>query len=75
MISFDKNIKITIICYTLFSLFLYNLKLPIMFNNNNNEFKSFGLTSEKTIYPFWLVILIFGLLIYYLLIIKNNNYL
>ena len=73
MISFDKNIKITIICYTLFSLFLYNLKLPIMFNNN--EFKSFGLTPEKTIYPFWLITLTFGLLIYYLLIIKNNNYL
>ena len=73
MISFDKNIKITIICYTLFSLFLYNLKLPIMFNNN--EFKSFGLTSYKTIYPFWLVTLTFGLLVYYLLIIKNNNYL
>jgi len=73
MISFDKNIKITIICYTLFSLFLYNLKLPIMFNNN--EFKSFGLTPDKTKYPFWLITLIFGLLVYYLLIIKNNNYL
>tara|TARA_Y100001958_G_C21239591_1_gene566875 strand:- start:713 stop:937 length:225 start_codon:yes stop_codon:yes gene_type:complete len=74
MISFDNNIKLTIIAYTLFSIFLYNLKLPQMFNENG-EFKSFGITPNKTIYPFWLVTLMFGIFIYYILIIKNENYL
>jgi len=74
MISFGNNIKLTIIAYTLFSIFLYNLKLPLMFNQNG-EFKSFGITSNKTIYPFWLVTLIFGIFVYYLIIIKNENYL
>ena len=74
MISLDKNIKLSIIFYTIFCLFLYNLKLPIMFNENG-EFKSFGLGNNKTIYPFWLVTLLFGLLSYYVIIIKNNNYL
>ena len=74
MISFDTNIKLTIIVYTLFSVFLYNFKLPLMFNQNG-EFKSFGITEDKTIYPFWLITLIFGIFIYYLIIIKNENYL
>ncbi len=74
MIYFDTNIKITIILYSLFSLFLYNLKLPVMFDRNGN-FKSFGLTPDKTIYPFWFITLIFGLFTYFILIIKNNNYL
>lgn len=74
MISLDNNIKITIIIYTLFCIFLYNLKLPMMFDNNGN-FKSFGLSPEKTIYPFWLITLVFGIFTYFVLIIKNNNYL
>ena len=74
MISFDNNIKLTIIAYTLFSIFLYNSKLSIMFDSNG-EFKSFGTTRDKTIYPFWLMTLIFGIFFYYLLIIKDGNYL
>ena len=74
MISFDKNIKLTIIVYTLFSIFLYNLKLPTMFDTNS-KFKSFGTSKDKTIYPFWLMTLIFGIFFYYLLIIKDGNYL
>ena len=74
MISFDKNIKFTIIAYTLFSIFLYNLKLPVMFQDNG-EFKLFGITRDKTIYPFWLITLLFGIFFYYLLIIKDGNYL
>ena len=74
MISLDKNIKITIICYTLFSIFLYNLRLPIMFHNNG-EFKCFGLGKNKTIYPFWLVTLLFGLFVHFVVLIKNTDYL
>lgn len=74
MISFDNNIKLTIIAYTLFSVFLYNLKLPLMFHEDG-QFKSFGITSNKTIYPFWLVTLMFGIFVYYIFIILNENYL
>ena len=74
MITFDNNIKLTIIAYTLFSIFLYNLKLPVMFHENG-EFKSFGTTPNKTIHPFWLITLLFGIFFYYLLIIKDGNYL
>lgn len=74
MITFDNNIKFAIIAYTLFSIFLYNLKLPVMFDNNG-KFKSFGITPDKTIYPFWLVTLLFGIFVYYILIIKNEDYL
>lgn len=74
MITFTNNIKLTIIAYTLFSIFLYNLKLPVMFSENN-KFKSFGITQDKTIYPFWLITLLFGIFFYYLLIIKDGNYL
>ena len=74
MISLDKNIKISIICYTLFSIFLYNLRLPIMFHDDG-EFKGFGLGKNKTIYPFWLVTLLFGLLVHFIVLIKNTDYL
>ena len=58
----------------LFTVFLYNLKLPLMFHEDG-QFKSFGITSNKTIYPFWLVTLMFGIFVYYILIILNENYL
>lgn len=74
MIVFDKNIKLAIIGYILFSIFLYYLKLPVMFNEDGT-FKSFGITSDKTIHPFWLMTLLFGIFFYYFLIIKDGNYL
>ena len=31
-------------------------------------------TRDKTIYPFWLICLVFGIIIYLLVIIKNNEF-
>jgi len=41
-----------------------------MFDENNN-FKSFGLGSEETIFPFWLVSSLIGISCYYFLIIHS----
>jgi hypothetical protein len=49
------------------------MKPPFMFHNDNS-FKQFGLTRDKTIYPFWLVTLIIGIIIYLCIIIRNNDY-
>ena len=71
--KFDKNIKITLVAFILMSLGIFYLKPKIMFNNDGS-FKQFGLTKDKTIYPFWLISIIIGLIIYLLIIIKYNDY-
>ena len=71
--KFDKNIKVTLIAFILICLSIFYLKPKIMFNNEGS-FKQFGLTKEKTIYPFWLVCIITGLIVYLLIILKYNDY-
>ena len=71
MFEFDEIIIITIIIYLGICYFLYNLKHPKMFDENGN-FKCFGLNKNETIFPFWLVATILGLLTYYLLLLKND---
>ena len=48
----------------------YQLKLNSMFHKNG-KFKDFGTGSNKTLFPFWLVILSLGSLIY--IYIKSTN--
>jgi len=71
--EFNNNIKMTIISFVLICFGLYYTKPSFIFNNDGT-FKQFGLNKEKTIYPFWLVSLILGIIIYLCIIIKNNDY-
>jgi hypothetical protein len=71
--KFDTNVKITLIIFVILSIGVYYLKPPIMFNSDGS-FKQFGLTRDKTIYPYWLSCLIVGIIVYLVIIIKNNEY-
>ena len=71
--KFDDNIKMTLIAFVVICFTIYYMKPPFMFHNDNS-FKQFGLTRDKTIYPFWLVTLIIGIIIYLCIIIRNNDY-
>ena len=71
--KFTNDIKIVIISFVIICFGLYTLKPSLMFNDNNS-FKQFGLTRDKTIYPFWLVTLLIGIIIYLCIIVKNNDY-
>ena len=71
--KFDNNIKITLIIFVIICFTIYYLKPAIMFDGERT-FKQFGLTKDKTIYPFWLVLLVIGIIVYLCIIIKNNDY-
>ena len=71
--KFDNNIKLSLILYVIICFAIYYIKPPFIFDNQGN-FKQFGLTRDKTIYPFWLVGLIIGIVIYLLVIIRNNDF-
>ena len=71
--KFDDNIKMAVIAFVVICFAIYYMKPFFMFHNDNS-FKQFGLTKDKTIYPFWLVTLIIGIIIYLCIIIRNNDY-
>ena len=71
--KFDNNIKMTIIAFVAICFGIFYMK-PAPIFNRDGTFKQFGLTRDKTIYPFWLVSLIIGIIIYLVIIIKNNDY-
>jgi len=71
--KFDTNVKLTLIIFVLLSIGVYYLKPPIMFNQDGS-FKQFGLTRDKTIYPYWLSCLTIGIIVYLAIIIRNNEY-
>ena len=71
--KFTNDIKMVIIFFVIICFGLYTLKPSFMFKEDNS-FKQFGLTRDKTIYPFWLVTLLMGIIIYLCIIVKNNDY-
>ena len=71
--KFDDNIKMAVIAFVVICFAIYYMKPSFMFHNDNS-FKQFGLTKNKTIYPFWLVCIIMGLIVYLLIILKYNDY-
>ena len=73
MFEIDETLQKIIIIHILVCTFFYNCKPTIMFDNNNN-FLPFGTGPGKTIFPFWLVTTVIGLLAYYLLIIRKGEY-
>ena len=72
MFEFDKTLCMTILIYLASCYILYNVKHEKMFDEEGN-FKNFGLNKQETIFPFWLVTTIIGLLSYYLLIIREKQ--
>lgn len=71
MFDFNETLVTTIFIYLGVCYFLYNLKHPKMFDEQGN-FKSFGLNQNETVFPFWLVTTMIGLIVYYFLTIKEE---
>ena len=71
--KFDNNIKMAIIVFVIICFGIYYVKPSFIFNEDGT-FKQFGLSKEKTIYPFWLVTFIIGIIIYLCIIIRKNDY-
>ena len=73
-LDLNNTLFLTILIYLGSCYFLYNIKHPKMFDENGN-FRCFGLNKNETIFPFWLVTTIIGLITYYLLAssIKKNE--
>ena len=73
MINIDDNLKKILLIHFLICAFIYNYKPSFMFDKQGN-FKSFGTGPDKTIYPFWLVTIVFSSLVYLYIIIKNDDF-
>ena len=71
--KFDNNIKMTLIIFVIICFAIYYLRPSIMFDEDRT-FKQFGLTKDRTIYPFWLVLLVIGIIVYLCIIIRNDEY-
>ena len=59
--------------YLLVCFGLYRIKHPKMFKENG-EFRTFGLNSDETISPFWLVTTLIGITCYYLLLVQKGQF-
>ena len=72
----DKYIKFTLLIYLVLSGLVYYLKPNMMFTESGH-FKQFGLGDKryKTIFPFWLVTTMMGVMVYYIILTCNNDYL
>ena len=68
----DNNIKYIFCVYIIICLILYYIKPSFMFNKN--EFKQFGVTKDKTIFPFWLVSIIITYILYFVMLLKCEDY-
>ena len=68
-----SNFRLTIVFFILSCLIIYYIKPKCIFNDDNT-FKQFGLSSDKTPIPFWLLTISLSILVYILLIINRENY-
>lgn len=68
MINISTHLKVTLIIYILFSVYIWHLKPKIMFNQTDKTMKAFGLGINKTILYYPIIIIIIGILIYVFLI-------
>lgn len=73
MLDLDDNIFLqSLVIYLISCWVLYNLKHEKMFNKDGS-FKCFGLRKTETIYPFWLVTLVIGILSYFILRMNSKK--
>lgn len=54
----------TIIVFTIIMLILYFIKPEFIYSNSKHEFKQFGTTKGKTIFPIYVVAIILAIVIY-----------
>jgi hypothetical protein len=73
MFKIDSILQTTILLYIIICIFIYQIKPSFMFHKDG-EFKQFGVGKDKTIYPFWLVTLIIGILIYLYFHIQSDEF-
>ena len=73
MFEFHETLFMAIAIYLGVCYILYQTKHEKMFDKQGN-FKCFGLNKDETVFPFWLVTTMIGLFAYYLLTIKNRDY-
>jgi hypothetical protein len=62
---FNNRVKYSILVYLVIVILLVVTK-PKFFFKKNGEFKAFGTGADKTVIPFWLVILVSAIFSYYL---------
>ena len=73
IINIDKNVFIVIVAQILLSVSLFCKKPPQLFNSDGSV-KSYGTGKDQTLYPVFLVILIPSIILYVLLVTKNNEF-
>jgi len=73
MIQLNDNLKISIVVVLVSSYLIYDQK-PECFFKQTGEFKAFGLKSNETPFPFFMVISVIGFTTYYGLILKGGKY-
>tara|TARA_A100001037_G_scaffold284839_1_gene291603 strand:+ start:517 stop:741 length:225 start_codon:yes stop_codon:yes gene_type:complete len=73
MFTIDKNLQTVLIIFLFINFVVYKLK-PDMVFNKEGEMKDFGVGSEKTITPFWLVTLSLTLIIYIYINVKTDDF-
>ncbi len=73
MFKIDSILQSTLLLYIILCIIIYQMKPRFMFHENG-EFKQFGVGKQKTIYPFWLVTLIIGIMIYLYLHIQQDEF-
>ena len=72
MFDFDETLLYSIAFYLASCYFLYQLKHPKMFDEQGN-FKCFGLNQHETVFPYWLVTTMIGLISYYVLVVRKKS--
>ena len=73
IINIDKNVFIVIVAQILLAVSLFCKKPPQLFNSDGSV-KSYGTGKDQTLYPVFLVILIPSIILYVLLVTKNNEF-
>ena len=73
MISFDDNLKITLLVFLISCYLIYEKKPDIMFKPNG-EFKAFGLKNDQTVFPFHIAVILIAFVTYYGLLIKKGSF-
>ena len=62
---FNNRVKYALAVYVAFVIILVVTK-PKFFFKKNGQFKEFGTGLDKTVIPFWLVLLVIAILSYYI---------
>ena len=73
IINIDQNVFIVIVFQVLLAITLY-CKKPSQLFNSEGSVKSYGTGKDQTLYPVFLVILIPSIILYVLLVTKNNEF-